>query len=118
VLDAAAAVTAPLSLPASWMNDFGGLFAWTLQADWAERRHEVGRFGRLRVFAVGRLDLILMKFIAHRSGDLQHLKLMNVTGEELAQVERRLAALAGEWPEQSGRIEMARAIAREWGGGT
>jgi hypothetical protein len=119
VLDAAEAAGHELSLPADWLNDWGGLFAWTLPDDWESRRVFIGTFGRLRVYAVSRQDLIAMKFIAHRPGDLEHLERMDVTHDDLEFVRRYLNSLAdryppGRHPVEAGTIAMARQYADAW----
>ncbi len=112
VLRAAAEVGRELSLPANWLNTEVCLFASTLPDDWEGRRIEIGVFGHLRVWAISRLDLIAMKFVAHRPADREHLKLMHVTAEELAFVRRYLDAMVGRV--DSGRIDLARAYVDSW----
>jgi hypothetical protein len=114
VLDAAERVAREFDLPASWMSDFGGLFVWTLPHKWESRRVLVGKFGRLHVYAVGRLDLITMKLLAHRSRDLEHLNLIRPTRDELAFVVGRFDELESDFPGEAGPIAMARQIAAEW----
>lgn len=114
LLDAAAAVGREMSLPASWMNEDVGLFAWTLPAGWEQRRVLVGQYGRLRVFAAGRLDLLAMKFLAHRPYDLEQLQSMRVTREELTFVQAHLRRLLAEKSGDVRRIEMAMVYADEW----
>ena len=46
---------------------------------WAGRRQRVGQFGELYVYAVGREDLIAMKFYAGRDQDLDDLDALVVT---------------------------------------
>lgn len=103
-----------LSLPPSWLSEDVGLYAWTLPDGWEERRVWVGSFGQLHVYAVSRFDLIAMKFIAHREGDLEHLAQMNVAPAELEFVRSYLDALAVEHADQIGRIEMARQYVEQW----
>lgn len=112
VLRAAAEVARKLSLPANWLNTDVGLFADTLPDGWEQRRVEIGRFGSLQVYVIGRLDLIAMKFIAHRPVDREHLDLLNVTKEELQFVREYLNSLMGRV--DVGRIEMARAYVEAW----
>jgi hypothetical protein len=114
VLDAAADVCRELSLPANWLNDWGGLFAWTLPDDWKSRRVLVGEFYRLRVYAVGRLDLIAMKFIAHRERDLEHLTQLNVTVDDKDFDGRYLNNLDRSNPDYAGTIAMARTYLEGW----
>lgn len=110
--DAAAKVGDEMGLPANWLNREAGLYAQSLPADWRARRFDVGRFGTLQVWAVGRRDLIAMKFYSHRPQDREHLIQMNVTQEELRFVDRYLDDLAGH--ADAGRIEMARAVLKNW----
>jgi hypothetical protein len=114
VLTAAEEAAQALSLPPSWVSEDVGLFAWTLPEGWEHRRVWVGTFDQLRVFAAGRLDLIAMKFIAHRERDLEHLAQMNVSPAELEFVRSYLEGVAVEHPDQTGRIEMARRYLEEW----
>src|SRR5262249_49420361 len=99
----------------SWMNGDAGLYRESLPADWKRRRVDIGRFGILQVWAVGRLDLLVMKFYAHRSRDLEHLAMLNATKGELESVlsclERMESAVdaAGR-----GKIAMAREMVRNW----
>jgi hypothetical protein len=119
VLDAAAEAARELSLPADWLNDWGGLFAWTLPDDWQSRRIFIAAHGRLRVYAVSRQDLIAMKFIAHRPGDFEHLDRMNVTQADLKFAREYLDAMShryppGRHPAEAGKIDMARQYLNDW----
>lgn len=108
VLRAAGKAGRELSLPPSWLNRDAGLFRHSLPDDWETRRVDVGTFGRLRVFAIGRMDLIAMKFMAHRPADRQHLDVLKVTPEELEFVARYLDTMAVGGREDAGKIDMAR----------
>lgn len=119
VLTAAGEVGRELALPSGWLNEWGGLYAWTLPNGWQQRRINIGDFGRLRIFAASRLDLIAMKFIAHRERDLEHLHHMKVRRGELDFVREYLRALEQQFPEslhseEAGRIAMACEYVREW----
>lgn len=116
VLETAGEVAKELSLPASWLSDFSGLFAWTLPQGWESRRVLIGTFNRLSVYAVGRHDLLVMKFAAHRSRDLEHLSILNPSLDELRQTDEVLGALAAEFPQYASQIELARDIVAQWGG--
>ncbi|MGA2439735.1 MAG: DUF6036 family nucleotidyltransferase [Tepidisphaeraceae bacterium] len=113
--DAAAKVGARMGLPANWLNRDAALYGESLPADWKDRRFDAGRFGMLQVWAIGRLDLIAMKFYAHRPQDREHLAKMNVTKDELGFVLRHLDALdASDARVDKGKIAMARDWARNW----
>ena len=115
VLDAAAAVTDALGLPrGGWMNDFGGLHAWTLPEDWETRRVLIGRYAHLHVYAVGRLDLIAMKFLAGRTRDFEHLHHLTVTKTEKRLVSLVLGMSREQHPEHAAQIDLATAILEEW----
>lgn len=66
------------------------------------------------MYAASRVDLIAMKFVAHREGDLEHLSLMKVTTDELSFVREYLDMLAERCPNEMGRIEMARQYVEAW----
>ena len=112
VLRAAAEVGRRLGLPANWLNTEAGLYGHDLPAGWQERRTLVGVFGRLRVWAIGRLDLIAMKFFAHRPIDRVHLSMMKVSPCELDFVR---AYLDGKTGEDAGKAAVARAYVDAWG---
>jgi hypothetical protein len=114
VLSAGADAGRELSLSGSWLSEDVGLYAWTLPDGWRERRILVGTFGSLKVYAASRLDLIAMKFIAHRERDLQHLALMKPVDEELEFCRNYLAQLEITHPDQTGRIQMARNYLEAW----
>lgn len=114
VFAAAAEVGRELSLPPSWLSEDVRLYAWTLPEGCEVRQIQVGIFGRLRVYAASRLDLIAMKFIAHRERDLEHLAEMKVQLEELCFVRHYLDSLCHTHPEEVGRVEMARRYVDGW----
>lgn len=115
LLEAAGEVGRELSLPPYWFNrDDVGLFRNTLPGGWEVRQVHVGAFGRLRVYAVHRLDLISMKFMAHRTADREHLNELQVTPDELDFVDRYLDAAAAAGSEDAGRIDVARLYVRNY----
>lgn len=114
VLDTAAQVGRELSLPLYWMNDVSGLFAWTLPDGWEERRQKICEFGSLIVYTVSRLDLIAMKFMAHRPADFEHLQDLNVTSDEVEFVHSYLDNKELGHPEHSDQIALARSYLSNW----
>lgn len=114
LLDAAADAQKALRLPPAWLNDFAGLWYHDLPEGWEQRRVLVGIFGPLKVLAIGRLDQIAMKFLAHRTGDLEHLALMRVSQLELRFVRQHLQSLARHLPDEAPRIDMALSVLNGW----
>ena len=113
VEQAAHIVGRELGLPTSWLNSVAQMRIDSLPNGWRERRILIGEFGRLHVWAVSRIDLIAMKFIAHRAQDLEDLVALHVTAEDIALVERFVQSLrAGRTPSQE--IEEAIEILDNW----
>jgi hypothetical protein len=113
VLAAAEETARELSLPPGWLSEDVGLFAWTLPRGWRDRVVEVAACGQLRVFAVSRLDLVAMKFLAHRERDLEHLEQLRVTAADLAFARQHLDTLARSG-EEPARVAMARRYVEAW----
>jgi len=110
--DVAAKVGTELGLPANWLNRDAGLYAKSLPPDWEFRRFNVGRFDALQVWAIGRLDLIAMKFYSHRPQDREHLAQMKVTSTEREFVLRYLNSL--DDVSDKGKIDMAKQMVENW----
>jgi hypothetical protein len=98
------------------MSEDVGLHRWTLPPDWRDRRVLVCSSGSLRVYAAGRLDLLTMKFIAHRGVDIEHLSRMSVRNEELDFIRQQLDRLAHEHrvANEGAQIERARQLVDSW----
>lgn len=71
-----------------------------LPTGWRERAQTIARFGLLRVTAIGRLDLIAMKFIAGRPEDRKDLNALAVTRVEARFVREYLDELARSHPQE------------------
>lgn len=112
ILDVAGEVGRDLSLPPIWMNSDVGLWRDSLPDEWQGRRVRIGTFGRLHVWAISRMDLIAMKFMAHRPDDREHLELMRVTREELGFVLQYLKSMSNR--HDKARIEIARRYVEDW----
>ena len=102
-----------LGLPPKWLNSDVQLRADALPQGWRSRRIWVGTYGRLTVYAISRLDLIGMKFLAHRPADLEDLTSLGVIREELDFVNQYLRELPaqGTLPEE---IDQAREYVNAW----
>lgn len=93
VEQAAQAIAPELGLPDNWLNSQVQLRSDTLPDDWKDRRQLVGAYGKLRVFAASRVDLIAMKIVAGRPQDLQDISDLDMTTEDAVFVRRYLQQL-------------------------
>ncbi len=92
---AAEAVAEEIGLAPHWLNSDVQIRGDSLPVGWERRRVWVGEFGRLRVWAVSRLDLIAMKVLAGRDQDVEDLSVMRVRADETEFVRTYLDSLAG-----------------------
>lgn len=90
---AAENVAQELGLRSTWLNSDVQLRIDALPSNWERRRVLIGTFGRLRIFAASRPDLIAMKVIAGRVQDLEDLEAMRVRVDDVSFVRNHLAAL-------------------------
>lgn len=113
---AAESVAGEVGLSPTWLNRDVQLRRDALPDGWIERKQWVGTFGRLRVYAASRPDLIAMKVLAGRDQDLDDLSAMRVRMDEVEFVRRYLDSLVGKGttPEQ---IADAREVLGSLGGG-
>jgi hypothetical protein len=95
-------VTHEQGLPADWFNAETETLAHRLPDGWRRRSIIVGRFGRITIVAIGRRDLIAMKFIAGRAEDIEDLRRLRVTPDEAEHVRAYLHALAERHPAREG----------------
>jgi hypothetical protein len=79
---AAAKVAAAQGLPIDWLNPETETLAHRMPDGWRDRATEIGRYGSIKLVALGRSDLIAMKFIAGRAVDLEDIRALRVTAEE------------------------------------
>jgi len=93
---AADEVASELGLPAKWMNSDAQIRTDTLPDGWEQRKVFIGEFGKLRVFAVSRVDLIAMKVLAGRAQDLEDLRAMRMRSDDVAFVRAYLGLLAAK----------------------
>ena len=92
VEDAAREAAREMGLPESWLSSQAQQLD-ILPDGWRNRRELVGEFGSLRVFAVGRADLIATKFYANRAQDREDILAMRPTRDELVEVRAYLNLL-------------------------
>jgi hypothetical protein len=79
-------------LPDDWLSDQVAELD-VLPSGWRKRRIEVGVFGRLRVWSVGRLDLLAMKVYAGRMQDRADVADMKPDKREISFIRRYLDQL-------------------------
>jgi len=102
-----------LGLSTSWLNGVAQLRIDSLPERWQERRVHVGDFDSLRVYAISRLDLIAMKFLAHRAQDLEDLQSLRAIQAEIQFARVFVNGLRGSrTPRQE--IDEALEILDEW----
>ncbi len=113
---AAERVAGAIGMPPTWLNSHVQIRRDALPEGWRSRRVWVGAWGRLRVFAASRVDLIAMKVLAGRVQDLEDLGAMQPRADEVEFVRRHLDGLSGKGtsPEE---IAGARALLKAMQGG-
>ena len=79
-------------LPDKWFNSDVQSHEASLPEGWHERRRFVGTYGRLRIFAAGSRDLIVMKLISGRAQDLQDVEAL-IRADDVAFIRDCLAEL-------------------------
>lgn len=106
---AADSVAAEMGLAPGWLNSHVRIRRDSLPDGWRERRVLVGVWGRLRVWAASRVDLIAMKVLAGRDVDIDDLQAMDVRGDECVFVRAFLDGAGGRGT-SGAEIEMARRL--------
>ncbi|MCP3981603.1 MAG: hypothetical protein GY716_20070 [bacterium] len=106
---AAGTVASEMSLSPTWLNSDVQLRLDALPDGWKQRQIHVGTYGRLRVYAASRLDLIAMKVLAGRDQDIEDLQAMRIRQDDAEFVADYLDSLdsKGTKPEQ---IEEAKVL--------
>lgn len=99
-------VAETLGLPEGWMNDGAKAFARVLPPDYADRLEYVGTFGHLTVRAISRRDLVLMKLFGMRAEDVEDLRELRPTRDELEFVRAQLERIAAFEPKRAYLIEL------------
>jgi hypothetical protein len=89
---AAQTVAARMSLPEEWFSDQARQFN-ILPDGWRSRRRHIATYGKLTIYAVGRLDLLAMKVFAHRMPDRLDVAEMRITPDEIDFVRKYLSML-------------------------
>lgn len=110
-VEAAAAVAGKeFDLPETWFNSDVRWHRDSLPEGWRQRRHSVGAFGKLRIFAADRRDLIVMKLVAGRARDLQDIETL-IQEDDVRRIREcltqlsKISAVAEEVSEAFERLE-------------
>ncbi len=82
-----------LSLPADWLNPYFSTFSHVLPVDYAERLVEVYKGNHLKVDALGKEEMLIMKCFAARTKDIPHARALIKRNADLRLVEARLEEL-------------------------
>lgn len=93
VLKAAHKVAKEKDLPEHWLSTQAMESLVALPDGWRSRRVLVARYKKLAVYAVSRLDLLVMKFYANRPQDRQDIIEMKPSSEEIEYIRRYLNML-------------------------
>lgn len=101
-----AAVAEELDFPPDWLNDAVRAHRDLLAVDYRARIIPIGVFGQLKVSTLGRADLILMKMAAARPRDLDDLRVLKPTVEEIAFVEEQLTRINRSQPRDALKIQL------------
>ncbi len=86
-------VARELELPPDWLNPYFASFSHTLPADFHSRLVRVFEGTHLKVDALGKEDLLIMKCFAHRTKDIGHAKQLIKLGADIKLVEDQLEKL-------------------------
>jgi hypothetical protein len=92
VLEAANRVADEQGLPKNWLNS-KAMQLNILPDGWQSRKVLIAEYGMLTIYAVGRLDLLAMKFYANRPQDRQDIIHMKPTPDEIGYVRKYLNML-------------------------
>lgn len=106
---AAGEVAEEMSLASTWLNSEAQIRLDALPDGWETRKILVGTYGRLRVSAASRPDLIAMKVLAGRDQDIEDLQAMRIRRDDVEFVSEYLDSLdsKGTRPDQ---VEEARTL--------
>jgi hypothetical protein len=119
VRSAAQETAKELDLPETWLNDECRIYSWQLPLGWRERCRRTHTLGPLEIWVLDRRDFIGGKVVSapRRPQDLQDLRAVRPTTEELDFTDEHLDRLEREHLDPDCSFEEARAIVRALRGG-
>ncbi len=86
-------VSDELHIPKDWLNGHFNTFLFALPRDFSKRLESVFDGKRLRVFAIGREDMVILKCMAGRDKDMPHARALMKQGIDRRIVEDHLQSL-------------------------
>jgi hypothetical protein len=88
-------------LPTGWLNGSIQSYTYVLPNDYQSRLVSLPPFNRLQVRLLGRRDVILMKVYGMRPRDVEDLRAIRPTVEELALARAQLERIGAKEPEKA-----------------
>jgi hypothetical protein len=76
-------IAAEQGIPKDWLNPYFSTFSFSLPSDYGNRLIEVFSESQLKVLALGRDEMLIMKCFAHRQKDVPHAKSLIQAGANL-----------------------------------
>ncbi|USN48182.1 MAG: hypothetical protein H6626_03585 [Pseudobdellovibrionaceae bacterium] len=86
-------VSVELQIPGDWMNPYFSTFTHTLPADYKDRLAVAFQGQNLKVLALGKDEMLIMKCFAHRLKDVGHAKALIKKGARVKFVESHIEKL-------------------------
>lgn len=86
-------IAAEQGIPTDWLNPYFATYSHTLPPDYSERLITVFEGRALRVQALGKEEMLIMKCFAHRQKDVGHAKALVRGGADLDRVKARIEEL-------------------------
>lgn len=87
------AIAKELDLPVDWLNPWFGSFTQVLRPDYEKFVVSVFQGERLKVAALSKEDLLIMKCFARRQKDIPHARVLVRSGADVSEAEKRIEAL-------------------------
>ncbi|MBI3535143.1 MAG: hypothetical protein HY072_06625 [Deltaproteobacteria bacterium] len=82
-----------LEIAPDWLNPYFSTFSHTLPLDYGDRLIEVFSGKKLKVLALGKEEMLIMKCFAHRQKDIPHAKLLIKKSTDIKMVESHIEGL-------------------------
>jgi hypothetical protein len=98
-------------LPPGWLNESIQSFTYILPPDYSTRLVTLPPFGRLHVSLLSRRDVLLMKVYGMRPRDIEDIRALVPTTDELAFVAAEITRIA---PKEPGKAQDMRDFLDEW----